>query len=118
MRGSLCPLGGCALLLGVAMAGVVPLGCSHDPWDGHVYHAGRMSFRAGTIPQTWNRLRIDGPLLAFHDTASDGSIEVYARCGIDADDVPLEWIGIDRPYTEADVRSMDEALALPDVVSV
>jgi branched-chain amino acid transport system permease protein len=35
-----------------------------------------------------------------------------------ADDVPLEWIGIDRPYTEADVRSMDEALALPDVVSV
>jgi hypothetical protein len=36
----------------------------------------------------------------------------------DADDVPLEWIGIDRPYTEADVRSMDEALALPDVVSV
>jgi hypothetical protein len=32
-------------------------------------------------------------------------------------DVPLEWLGIDRPFSERDVREIDAALALPDAVS-
>jgi branched-chain amino acid transport system permease protein len=35
-----------------------------------------------------------------------------------ADEVPLEWLGIDRPYSDADVRRINEGLALPDVVPV
>ena len=34
------------------------------------------------------------------------------------EDVPLEWLGVDRPYTDADVRRIDEGLHLPDVVPV
>ncbi|MEY2423920.1 MAG: hypothetical protein QOI95_3987 [Acidimicrobiaceae bacterium] len=30
-------------------------------------------------------------------------------------DVPLEWLGIDRPFTAADVRAIDAVVALPDV---
>jgi branched-chain amino acid transport system permease protein len=29
-------------------------------------------------------------------------------------EVPLEWLGIDRPYTAADVRAIDAVLALPE----
>ena len=32
-------------------------------------------------------------------------------------DVPLEWAGIDRPWTAADVREIDAALALPEGVA-
>jgi hypothetical protein len=30
-----------------------------------------------------------------------------------ADDTPLEWLGIDRPFTEDDVRAIDAVVALP-----
>jgi long-subunit fatty acid transport protein len=36
------------------------------------------------------------------------------RAARDAD-VPLEWLGIDRPFAPADVRALDAALALPEV---
>ena len=66
------------------------LGCPHeDQFDGTVYHAGRLSFRAGPVPSTWKRLDIDGPLLAFHDTTSNGSIDVNAKCGEDQLDTSL-----------------------------
>jgi hypothetical protein len=32
-----------------------------------------------------------------------------------AADVPLEWLGIDRPFTLQDVRAIDAVLALPEV---
>jgi branched-chain amino acid transport system permease protein len=31
------------------------------------------------------------------------------------DNVPLEWLGIDRPFTAADVRAIEAAVALPEV---
>jgi hypothetical protein len=33
-------------------------------------------------------------------------------------EVPLEWLGITQPYTDADVRRINEGLALPDGVPV
>ncbi|GAC1357762.1 MAG: hypothetical protein NVSMB47_10840 [Polyangiales bacterium] len=66
------------------------LGCPHpDAFDGHVFHDGRRSFRTGPIPASWERLRLDGPLLAFHDGANHGSVDVYAQCGKDALDTSL-----------------------------
>ena len=66
------------------------LGCPHeDQFDGAVYHAGRLSFRAGPVPSTWKRIDMDGPLLAFHDTQSNGSVDVYAKCGEDRLDTSL-----------------------------
>ena len=74
----------------VATLGAASLGCPHeDQFDGAVYHNGRLSFRAGPIPSTWQRLKMDGPLLAFHDTTSNGSVDVYAKCGEDRLDTSL-----------------------------
>ncbi|MBI2391608.1 MAG: hypothetical protein HYV09_18615 [Deltaproteobacteria bacterium] len=81
--------------------------CGKEAWDGRVYHAGRASFRTGPIPASWQRVTLEGAMLAFRDTESGGSINVYARCGQDGDDVPLAaltnhlLIG----FTERDVRS-------------
>ena len=73
--------------LGVAVSSTACGGSAS--FDGQVFHGGRTSFKAGPIPASWERLHLDGPLLAFHDRESDGSIDVYAQCGKDADDVPL-----------------------------
>jgi hypothetical protein len=41
-----------------------------------------------------------------------------ARVRPDLDrDVPLEWVGIDRPYRSADVRAIDAVVLLPEVAS-
>ena len=64
--------------------------CGHgEAFDGQVFHGGRSSFKTGPIPSTWERVKLEGPLLAFHDKDTDGSVDVYAQCGKDADDVPL-----------------------------
>lgn len=72
--------------LAVALSGA---SCARDPWDGRVYHAGRASFRTGPVPSSWQRTNVEGTMLAFHDRAGGGAINVYSRCGLDGDDVPL-----------------------------
>ena len=80
-----------SLLSALALAAITSaVSCAHDPFDGRVFHAGRIAFQTGPIPATWERLSIEGPLLAFKDHDSLGSIDVYGRCGKDRDDVPLE----------------------------
>ncbi len=68
---------------------IAAAGCGREAFDGRVYHAGRASFQVGPVPETWQRIEVEGAMLAFHDRASGGSIEVHAQCGRDADDVPL-----------------------------
>ena len=64
--------------------------CGHgESFDGQVFHGGRSSFKTGPIPASWERVKLEGPLLAFHDKVTEGSIDVYAQCGKDADDEPL-----------------------------
>ena len=77
-----------------------------EAFDGRVFHGGRESFKTGPIPSTWERLKIEGPLVAFHDKETDGSIDVYAQCGKDADDVPLVALTMHLliGFTERDVK--------------
>ena len=78
------------LALLVFFGGPFALGCVHaDAFDGRVLHEGRRSFRTGPIPSSWERVRMDGPLLAFHDRASNGVVDVYDQCGKDALDTSL-----------------------------
>lgn len=108
----------------VALALLSPaLGCSHESWDGHVYHAGRASFRVGEVPSSWDRVDVEGAMLAFHDRDTGGSANVYARCGQDGDDVPLSaltkhlLIGFtDREYKEEKVIPFDGREALHTIV--
>jgi hypothetical protein len=76
-------------LAALASLGALVAGCGHEAFDGRVYHAGRASFRVGPVPASWDRIEVEGAMLAYHDRASGGSIEVHAQCGRDADDVPL-----------------------------
>ena len=43
------------------------------------------------------------------------SIRSLGYLRIETTDVSLEWLGIDRPFTAADVRAIDAAVALPEV---
>ena len=63
--------------------------CGKEAWDGNVYHAGRASFRTGPVPGGWERITLEGAMLAFRDRASGGTVNLYSRCGKDGDDVPL-----------------------------
>jgi hypothetical protein len=110
-----------SLAIAVVAAIVVALGaaCSHEAWDGRVFHAGRESFRTGDVPATWRRVQLEGVQLAFHDDASNGSITVHAQCGRDADDVPLSaltkhlLIGFtEREFTREDTIPFDGREAL------
>jgi len=94
-------------------------------FDGKVVHAGRTSFRTGPVGASWERtLDIEGPLIAFHDKTTGGTIDVYGRCGKDGDDVPLValtkhlLIGFtEREITEEKTVPMDGREALHSVVT-
>lgn len=75
-----------ALLVAILSAGLGA--CSAERFDGRTYKHGRTSFRSGPIPSSWSRIDLDGPLVAFRDDHR-GTVEVFARCGQDGDDVPL-----------------------------
>lgn len=63
--------------------------CGKEAWDGNVYHAGRASFRTGPVPASWERVSLEGAMLAFRDRNSGATMNLYSRCGRDGDDVPL-----------------------------
>jgi hypothetical protein len=64
--------------------------CSHAEFDGRVYSAKDVAFRIGPIPSSWQKVEVDGARLAYEDPDSGTILSVSARCGRDADDVPLE----------------------------
>jgi hypothetical protein len=93
-----------ALLFAITL---IVAGCgSKDAFDGRVYHAGRASFRAGPVPNNWQRENVPNTMLAFRDR-DGGMVNVYGRCGQDGEDVPLAaltnhlLIG----FTEREVKS-------------
>lgn len=100
------------------------IGCPHtDEFDGTIFHAGRLSFRAGPVSSSWERVQLDGPLLTFHDRASNGSIDVYAKCGEDRLDTSLValrtqlLIGFtERTFREEKVVPFDRREALHSIV--
>ena len=41
--------------------------------------------------------------------------EIEEAAGVEFADVPLEWVGIDRPFTPEDVQELDRQLGLVEV---
>jgi hypothetical protein len=78
---------GCLLLLVGLAFGV--LGCGKAAFDGRSYQADDVAFRVGPVPASWQRLDVETARLAYRDPATDTIVFVNARCGRDADDVPL-----------------------------
>lgn len=86
---------GRAVALGLLLAcvtGACLTGCGGGPsFDGKIYHGGATSFRVGAIPPQWESLEVGGDdAVAVRDPLTHTLITVSARCGRDADDVPLQ----------------------------
>lgn len=64
--------------------------CSHTEFDGRTYSAKDVSFRIGPLPASWKQIEVEGARLAYRDPESGTILSISARCGRDADDVPLE----------------------------
>jgi hypothetical protein len=75
-----------SLSFGVAF---VILACGKPAFDGRSYQADDVAFRVGPVPGNWHALDVETARLAYRDPATDTIISVNARCGRDADDVPL-----------------------------
>jgi hypothetical protein len=64
--------------------------CSGSSLRGDVYRGDGLAFRLGEVPPTWRRLEVKNVRLAFRDDTAESTVLVNARCGRDADDVPLQ----------------------------
>lgn len=84
-------LGVRALVAAVALGagGACATGCSSPQYEGAVYRGNGLAFRTGAVPRTWQRLDVPGGTLAFRDDQAETTVLLNARCGKDADDVPL-----------------------------
>lgn len=72
----------------VLFAGGLASACG-APFDGTVYRGADFAFRVPARPATWQPLEAEGTGLAFRDPDASATVAVSARCGKDADDVPL-----------------------------
>jgi hypothetical protein len=79
-------LGSAALLAGLGLWGV---GCGRASFDGRTYEGEDLAFHVGPVPPTWQKLEVEGARLTYRDPQTDTILSVNARCGRDADDVPL-----------------------------
>jgi hypothetical protein len=77
-----------ALVLILCAGAIVPA-CG-AAFDGTTYRGPGYAFRLPPRPESWQRVEAEGVNLAFRDAQGSSTIAVSARCGKDADDVPLE----------------------------
>jgi hypothetical protein len=70
-------------------SGAVVSACS-APFDGTTYRGQGFAFRLPPRPESWQRLETEGANLVFRDARGGATVAVSARCGKDAEDVPLE----------------------------
>jgi hypothetical protein len=63
--------------------------CSGPTLKGNVYRGDGLTFTFGQVPPTWRQLDVSHARLAFRDEPAELTVLVNARCGKDAEDVPL-----------------------------
>jgi hypothetical protein len=110
---------GTALLAAAIGAGA----CGGPVFDGTTYRGEGFAFRVPRPPATWSSVDGSGAALAFRDQPSGATIAVNARCGADADDVPLGALTnqlfmrfTDRAVLEEQVVPFDAREAMHSVV--
>lgn len=75
-------------LLPLLTAVLALAGCSSG-LSGDVFRGAGYQFRIGALPERWHPIDVSFAPLAFRDEADGATIFVNARCGTDAEDVPL-----------------------------
>ena len=98
-------------------------GCA-PAFDGSIYRGPNYAFRVGPRPPEWRRLNVGAAALSFRDDAHDTTIGVTARCGADAEDVPLAALTqhlflhfTDRELVKQEVVPFDDREAMHSVFS-
>lgn len=78
-------------------------------FDGTTYRGDGFAFRVPPAPSAWEQLSADGASLAFRDAAAGATIAINARCGKDANDVPLASLTqhLFLQFTERDLVSQE-----------
>jgi len=74
----------------VLCAAALALPACQAPFDGATYRGAGFAFRVPERPDSWQRIDAEGTSLAFRDAHGGATVAVNARCGKDAEDVPLE----------------------------
>ncbi len=78
------------LLVGSSVcAAIAQAGCGASSAPG-VVRGPQTDFALGQVPASWRRIHVSDAQLAYRDDALEATAAVNARCGKDADDVPLE----------------------------
>lgn len=89
---------------------LAPVACGGPTLSDGVYRDDGLRFRIGTLPHSYSRLSVDGIDLAYRDSNARATIAVNARCGKDADDVPLTSLThhLFLQFTDIDVSDQRE----------
>lgn len=105
-------------------AAVAAAACSGARLEGGVYRDAGVAFRVGAVPAGWTRIAVTDAKLAFRDDEAEASILVNARCGTDADDVPLASLTqhlfllfTERDVSEQTIESLDGREAMHTVMT-
>jgi len=79
-----------AVLVGGALLFLWPnLGCGGAQFNGVEYRDQQVAFRLGPLPAGMRTVQSDDARLAFQNDQAGATIAIGARCGEEADDVPL-----------------------------
>jgi hypothetical protein len=107
----------------VLAAVLLSTGCSAG-LQGDTFHGQGFAFRIGAIPESWRRVEVSHAALAFRDDRDGATVVVNARCGLDAEDVPLESLTqhlflrfTEREILEQAVIPFDQREAMRTVVT-
>ncbi len=76
-------------IAGLAL-GLALLGCGGASYDGRVFDNGSVTFRLAALSDGFRPIEVEDALLTFRSDRDQATIAVNARCGKDADDVPLQ----------------------------
>lgn len=96
--------------LGIVSLFLLPPACASPQLAGGVFHDHGTAFRIGVLTPDYHRLEVDGVDLAYRDDLAMSTIAVNARCGKDADDVPLSSLTqhLFLHFTEREIRDQKE----------
>jgi hypothetical protein len=77
-------------LVCAAVAGCAVLSACASSSSSSVVRGPEADFALGPVPPSWHHIDVSDALVAYRDDTLDATTAVNARCGKDADDVPLE----------------------------
>lgn len=102
------------LFISLSLSALLLSGCASTSYQDQVFQARDLAFHTGPLDPSWRPIEVQGTRLAFRDDDRDATIAISARCGKDAEDVPLAGLTqhLFLQFTERNI--LDQHLVLMD----